>query len=311
MAVAMDTYAPFDSGAGANTMEDVWRKFMKHARGYRSASRSGVIRDIGDTLEVYDDGTGMQVKVKTGEVWIEGHWGEVTAEKTLPIAAADAAFARKDRVVARANFAANAVELDVLTGTPGGTPSAPAVTQDTTKWEISLSVVDVPALDLSISGQCTDARNYLDQPFVSKLLQSNVVVNNSATATTVTDLTVPVSASRQYAFDAYLVYTAATAADAKFQVNGPSGATARVTALGLDPAAASALGSHDSTAASIATALVLGGAGIATTLGAMVRGRISTSTTAGNLTFGFAQNTANVSDATLLLGSWIMLTPIS
>lgn len=309
--VAMDTYGPFDSGAGANITEDTWRAIMRTARGYRSASRSGVIRDIANALEVYDDGSGMQVKVRTGQVWVEGHWGEVTAEKTVPIASNSSGLARKDRIVARVDFLGNSVDVDVLTGTPAASPSAPAVTQDTTKWEISLAIVDVPSGDTSISGQTTDARNYLDQPFVSKLLNSSTVVNNSTVLTTVADLTMPVSATRQYAIDGCLIYTAATAADAKIQINGPTGATARIVTNALDTGAASAIGSRDATAYTIGSPMALGGVGTGTTVAAHLTGRLSTSDAAGSLTLQWAQNTANASDTTLVLGSWIKLTPLS
>jgi hypothetical protein len=106
---------------------------------------SGVLSGQGGEFEVYADSTGMQVKVKTGETWIRGHWGESTTEKTLGIAAAPTATgqSRKDRVILRADFGANLIELDVLTGVAGTTPAVPAMTQSTIMWEIALATVTV------------------------------------------------------------------------------------------------------------------------------------------------------------------------
>lgn len=154
MATSFDSFGPFDAGAGASITEDTWRKFMA------MIMHSGVLHGVDNTLQVYADSTGMQVKVKTGEAWIRGHWGRVNAEKTLSIAAAHATLQRLDRVVARVNFTSNSFELDVLTGT-AGSGSAVAVTQNTSLWEISLAIVTVPATDTSIdAGQVADTRAY-------------------------------------------------------------------------------------------------------------------------------------------------------
>jgi hypothetical protein len=119
--------------------EDQWRKMFRHMLA------SGVLSGQGGEFEVYADSTGMQVKARTGETWIRGHWGESTTEKALGIAAAPTATgeSRKDRVILRADFGANLIELDVLTGVAGTTPAVPAVTQSTTMWEIALATVTV------------------------------------------------------------------------------------------------------------------------------------------------------------------------
>lgn len=157
MAVTLDIYAPFDSGPGANIAEDTWRDMMRHMLG----SQSGVIRGFLNEFEVFADTSGMQVKCKSGESWMRGHYGKSTAEKILPIAAADATNPRKDRAVLRASFAANLIEVDILTGTPAVTPAAPSLAQNTSVWETSLAIIDVPATDTTIdAGQVTDDRVY-------------------------------------------------------------------------------------------------------------------------------------------------------
>lgn len=153
MAWLADTYAPFDSGPGSNTMEDTWRKFM------RRPTVSGVIRSVLNEHLVYGDSSGMQVKVKTGEVWLEGHWGTLTSEATIPVTAAHATLARIDRCVARVDFVNNRVEYDVVAGV-AGTGVGPTLTRNTSIWETSLATINVPAAASTIT-----SANVLDTRF--------------------------------------------------------------------------------------------------------------------------------------------------
>lgn len=156
MAVAFDVYAPFDSGAGANVTEDTWRKMMVHA-----GRANGVLRGIDNALAVTGDSSGMQVKVATGQVWIEGHWGQSTSIKTVPLTAAHATLARKDRIVVRVDFVNNRIELDALTGTPNASPVLPSLTQNTSIYESHLGEVAVAAAASTISaGNVTDNRTF-------------------------------------------------------------------------------------------------------------------------------------------------------
>lgn len=156
MATTLDTYAPYDAGAGADSMEATWRKMM------RRVLETGVIAHVTNEFNVFADSTGMQVKVSTGECWIQGQWGESTAQKTLAIASNSSGSTRGDRVILRNDFVNNRIELDVLTGV-SATP--PAVTQDASKWEISLATVSIPNADASIdAGQVTDDRQWTHIP---------------------------------------------------------------------------------------------------------------------------------------------------
>jgi hypothetical protein len=165
MAVTADFMGPFDAGTGANWTEDSWRQMMR-----RMLPQSGIIatgQPSTAECQVFGDATGMQVKMKVGEVFIRGHYGEFTSQKTLSIATAHATLARKDRVVLRADFVNNRIEADVLTGTAAGSPTVPSLTQTTSMWETSVAVVDVPAADASIdAAQVTDDRHYASQGIV-------------------------------------------------------------------------------------------------------------------------------------------------
>lgn len=137
MATPADAYFPFDAGAGANSLEANWRKMGDFWL------RPGVLRGELNGLIPFGDSSGLQVKVPTGKVWIKGHYGEWTAGvSTLALAAVGAipgGQSRIDRVIARADFVNNRIELDVLTGTAGASPTAPALTQSSSVWEIPLA----------------------------------------------------------------------------------------------------------------------------------------------------------------------------
>lgn len=159
MAVSLDTYGPFDSGAGANAMEAQWRAFM------RRTSISGVMRNVANEMQVYGDSSGLQVKVKTGDVWIEGHGGSLTSEKTLPLASNSSGQPRWDLVVARCDFVNNRIELDVLTGTAAVDPLVPSVTRSSSIWEVPLATVLVLSGDTSTdAGDVLDARQWGGPP---------------------------------------------------------------------------------------------------------------------------------------------------
>jgi hypothetical protein len=156
MATSLDSYMPFDSGPGSNVTEDGWRQFARHFRG------DGVIRSVGSEFRPFGDSTGMQVKVPTGECWIRGAWGTSTATKALPVATAHATLQRLDLAILRNDFVNNRIELDVLTGTAGST-SYPTLTQNTSKWEIQLAQITVPAAAVTItSGNVRAIPDYTD-----------------------------------------------------------------------------------------------------------------------------------------------------
>ena len=147
------TYFPFDSGAGAVSYEASWRKM---ARLWRT---SGPINGALNGLLPYGDSTGMQVKVPTGQAWIDGFYFETDITYTLAIAAADPSNPRIDVVVLRLDMSANTVDFGILTGTAAVSPTAPSVTQGTTIWEIALAQVRVDALVVTIAaGKVTDVR---------------------------------------------------------------------------------------------------------------------------------------------------------
>lgn len=162
----------------------------------------GPLRGEDNKLAVYGDSSGRQVKVRTGKLWSRGHYGELTAEKTLAIAANSSGNPRVDRVVARVDFVDHLIELDVLQGTPAsGSPAPPALTQDATgatAWEESLAQVAVANGAAVINpGDVTDERAW----GVSGHGAGGILASVSVTG----DVSVPTTGAGDFDFSGYSI----------------------------------------------------------------------------------------------------------
>lgn len=137
--------------------EDKWTKYAQ------ALISNGVLSRVANELEVFADSTGMVVKVKTGRCYIDGFAGDLAAQQSLDIAAADPTNPRLDRVVARLTTTSPAtVSIRVLTGMPAGSPSLPALLDDATHTDIALASVRVEALAGTIAaGKVTDQRPWV------------------------------------------------------------------------------------------------------------------------------------------------------
>jgi hypothetical protein len=134
------SYGPYDSGAGANITEGFWRTMA------RWFAPNAVVGGYLNELNPFGDSTGLQAKVNTGGALIRGAYGEWTSTTTLGLAAVGGIAGgseRYDRLVVRNDFVNNVMQLDVLTGTAGASPTAlrPALTQTTSMWEYLLADV--------------------------------------------------------------------------------------------------------------------------------------------------------------------------
>jgi hypothetical protein len=312
MATTLEKYMPYDLGAGSNTTEDGWRSFMR-----RVLNTSGVFRDQLNKFQAFGDSTGMQVKVKSGQCWVEGHYGEQTTQVTLPVTAAHATLARKDRVILRNDFVNNKIELDVLTGTPNASPVTPVLTQSISKWEISLGVINVAAASVTITaGNVLDARHYLDAFPVFAYLNSDFTVLNNNTPQLVTDLQWPLSADAMYTVEGYLPFWANTAADARFQMTVPAGATGWWSGRNLDIGTGGFAGNFDGGSVPIGDVFGAGGASTGTYPAVAfsntgLLGTLKTGEQSSPLQMMFSQSSANNTHASrLMAGAWIKCTRI-
>lgn len=163
MSTTLTEYFPFDAGTGANVTESQWRKMASLWFG------TGV---VDDALSLLNElavsqraaGANMSVDVATGQTWIRGEFGELTVATNLGISANATGNPRIDRVVLRADFVNNNIVVDVLTGTPAVSPVAPALTQNTSMWEISLAAIAVAAGAVSIvTANITDERTIVSR----------------------------------------------------------------------------------------------------------------------------------------------------
>lgn len=92
-------------------------------------------------------------------------WLHSDAVTNVSVPTADSTNPRKDRIVAKFDMtidpngaASNNVSIELVEGTPAGSPSAPATPSNA----ISLAIIDVPASDTAIgNAQITDDRTYV------------------------------------------------------------------------------------------------------------------------------------------------------
>jgi hypothetical protein len=110
---------PFE---GIDTTETQFSQWARHFN-------SGVNDEpTGTALEV-SAGTGLAVDVEAGQAMVRGHYYVSTATESLALATADATNDRIDLVVLKLDPVANSIVLNVKTGTPAGSPVAPALVQ--------------------------------------------------------------------------------------------------------------------------------------------------------------------------------------
>jgi hypothetical protein len=114
-------------------------------------------------LEVFADSTGMQVKAKSGQAMVRGHYYQNTAVEVLTLTAADPSNPRIDTVVIELDPSANSILLKVIAGAPAGSPTPTALVQtDAGVYQFKLAEVAVASGAITITaGNITDFRTYL------------------------------------------------------------------------------------------------------------------------------------------------------
>ncbi len=135
---------------------------------YRDWVREGVVGSGDMVVSQRGSGPNMSVDVAAGVVWVQGDDSDLQptyrcyndAAVNLVVEAAHGSLGRIDRVVAEvrdAVFAGVSTDwrLRVITGTPAGSPAAPAQPGGA----VTLALVSVPATDTAVeNAQITDAR---------------------------------------------------------------------------------------------------------------------------------------------------------
>lgn len=175
----------FPFAASSITTEDQWRAFWGSALG------DGVV--VGELNQAYVDADGVSgrtVQVATGRARVRGQFWSNDATISQAIAANTSGNPRIDRVVLRNTFGVG-ILVAVIQGTPAATPVAPALTQNTAVWEISLAQVAVAnAVSVLVSANVTDERQFvmsLTRPFPR--VQARAAAGQSIPHNTLTTVT--------------------------------------------------------------------------------------------------------------------------
>lgn len=117
------------------------------------------------------------------------------------------------------------------------------------------------------------------------------------------DLILPLAANSSYELDGYLYATGATinTADIKIGFTAPSGTTYRFTTLGYDLSVSPSPKLSQALSSGTSSHGVNGGSASPVE----IKGWVTTSSTAGNFTLQWAENTGNASGTSVLAGSWL------
>lgn len=88
-------------------------------------------------------GTGMQVVVKAGQGWIDGHKIINTADYILDVSPSDVVLNRIDRVVFYADYQTREMGIKIKKGENAITPIAPTLVRDTNIYEMCLAEISI------------------------------------------------------------------------------------------------------------------------------------------------------------------------
>lgn len=125
------------------------------------------------------------------------------------------------------------------------------------------------------------------------------------------DLTLAVDASKSYILDMFVQYTAVNGSgDLKCSWTAPSGAIFNGMGIGVQASGAAEIYGYQSSGNVLTTAVSYGGGGAAI-LSFRMSGILVMSTTAGSLTFQWAQNTSNGTATVVKQGSSMLLRRVS
>ena len=134
-----------------------WSEYFKNLVG------NGVVGEVGNELAIIKQTVANKtIQVSTGTVVINGAMRVIDAAFNLTIADNTSGNPRIDRIVARLNQTDRKLEIVVKQGTAASSPSAPALTQTSTVWEISLAKIAVAnGFSTVITANITDERSYM------------------------------------------------------------------------------------------------------------------------------------------------------
>jgi len=284
-------YWPFNSGLGADSFEDRWRKMGKWWLG------DGPVSGELDGFLVFGNASGREVHVSAGRAWASGCGYEESAEQVVAIAANSSGSARIDRVVIRVDLTARTIATAILQGTPAGSPVPPVPTKSSSVWEISLAQVAVANGAATINAaDVTDERPMqVPKDVQSRVAAADQTFTSDASVNDDDSLFAWLEPNARYEIEARIEYRAATGADFRWAWSMPTGAAGRHGAVVPDPTTPTTL---VSLLDDLGTALIAGGTGTgaADWHQAVIRGYVLNGSTPGLLRFRWAQGSSDGSN---------------
>lgn len=135
-------------------------QFSQWARNIGEGVKTGALNE----LEVFADSTGMQVKVRSGQALVRGHYYQSTAQETIALTAANLSNPRIDTIILELDPSANTIVLKAIAGDPAVSPAPePLVQTDAGVYQVKLAEVLVDAAATTIAaGKVTDERGYIE-----------------------------------------------------------------------------------------------------------------------------------------------------
>lgn len=138
----------------------------------------------------------------------------------------------------------------------------------------------------------------------TRVAADQILTASNTTLQNVTNMvaTLPATAGAIFQFEARVFYDASTTADIKFAFTIPAAATMR---WGVSAFGTAGTNPTYGTATASATAVPVGGLGVATVLLALITGEVTMGATGGNLQLQAAQNTSDPSVTTIFTRSFM------
>lgn len=153
----------------------------------------------------------------------------------------------------------------------------------------------------------------IDNARSMKYQKTDITRNNTTTYLDSTDLVLPVLANAAYTFEACFFYDTSAAADAKIRLTLPASAAALIAPWSSGTGITTSTNPlNQQGAAPVANVVewIAGGVATGTIVTIRPAGWINIASTAGNLTIGFAQNTASAVNSLLKTGSFFIVSRV-
>lgn len=121
---------------------------------------NGVFASPASNLQVVSD-SGLNIIIKAGEGWINGHKMVNNADLPLSVESSDVILNRKDYVIFYLDKVNRNMGIEVKKGTPSQNPTAPALTRNNSRYELALAEITLAKGQTSVTASAIrDMRGY-------------------------------------------------------------------------------------------------------------------------------------------------------